>query len=172
MLFPDNCWSELKLVPLSVCRWQWPFREYFSHTATYFVDVFLRDYRWWCLVDADLEKAARGTCGHFVKNTLFWGHFESNILYCWVWREENIYQWRNEVWWRRFEVEGWRIEDLGYKIEVERLWIEDRRSRFEDSIMSHQHSIHMFLFVLCRESRYFEDIVKFLIFRLRTRGGW
>ena len=34
--------------------------------------------------------------------------------------------------------------------------------------MPHQHLIHMFLFVLCRESRYFEDIVKFWIFRLRT----
>ena len=53
------------------------------------------------------------------------------------------------------------MEDLGLKIEVEGLWIEDRQSRFEDSIMSHQHLIHMFLFVLCRESRYFEDIAKF-----------
>ena len=53
------------------------------------------------------------------------------------------------------------MEDLGLKIEVEWLWIEDKQSRFEDSIMPHQHLIHMFLFVLCRESRYFEDIVKF-----------
>ena len=50
------------------------------------------------------------------------------------------------------------MEDLGFKIEVEGLWIEDRQSRFEDSIMPHQHSIHIFLFILCRESRYFEDI--------------
>ena len=51
--------------------------------------------------------------------------------------------------------------DLGFKIEVERLLIKDRQSRFEDSIMPHQYLIHMLLFVLCRESRYFEDIVKF-----------
>ena len=49
----------------------------------------------------------------------------------------------------------------GFKIEVEWLWREDRPSRFEDSIVPHQHLIHMFLFVLCRESRYFEGIVKF-----------
>ena len=53
------------------------------------------------------------------------------------------------------------MEDLGLKIEVKWLWIEDRQSRFEDSIMPHQYLIHMFLFVLCRESRFFEDIVKF-----------
>ena len=52
------------------------------------------------------------------------------------------------------------MEDLGLKIEVEGLWIEDRQSRFEDSIMPHQHLIHMFLFFLCRKSRYFEDIAK------------
>ena len=40
------------------------------------------------------------------------------------------------------------MEDLGFKIEIEWLWIEDRQSRFEDSIMLHQHLIHMFLFVL------------------------
>ena len=51
------------------------------------------------------------------------------------------------------------MDDLGLKIEVEGLWIEDRQSRFEDSIMPYQHSIHMFLFVLCRESRYFEDFL-------------
>ena len=53
------------------------------------------------------------------------------------------------------------MEDLGLEIEVEGLWIEDWQSKFEDSIMPHQYLIHMFLFVLCRESRYFEDIVKF-----------
>ena len=53
------------------------------------------------------------------------------------------------------------MEDLGLKSEVGGLWIEDMQSRFEDSIMPHQHLIHMFLFVLCRESRYFEDIVEF-----------
>ena len=53
------------------------------------------------------------------------------------------------------------MEDLGLKIEVEGLWIEDRQSKFEDSIMQHSHLIHMFLFVLCCESCYFEDIAKF-----------
>ena len=53
------------------------------------------------------------------------------------------------------------MEHLGFKIEVEGLWSEDRQSKFEDSIMPHQHLIHMFLFVLCRESHYFEGIVKF-----------
>ena len=53
------------------------------------------------------------------------------------------------------------MEDLGFKMEVKRLWIEDRHSKLEDSIMPQQHLIHTFLFVHCRESRYFEDIVKF-----------
>ena len=61
----------------------------------------------------------------------------------------------------RFEEGGWGMEDLEFKIEVEGLWIEDMQSRFEDSIMLHQHLMHMFLFVLCRKSRYFEDISKF-----------
>ena len=52
------------------------------------------------------------------------------------------------------------MEDFGFKIEVEGLWIEDTQSRFDDSIMPHQHSIHIFLVIHCRESRYFEDIVK------------
>ena len=60
------------------------------------------------------------------------------------------------------------MEHLGVIIEVEGLWIEDSQSRFEDSIMPLQHLLHMLLFVLCCESRYFEDIVKFSIFRLRT----
>ena len=59
------------------------------------------------------------------------------------------------------------MEDLGFEIEVEGLCIEDRQSIFEDSIMPHQNSIHLFLFVLCCESRYFEDTVTFRIFRLR-----
>ena len=33
------------------------------------------------------------------------------------------------------------MEDLGPKIEVEGLWIKDRQTRFEDSIMPHQHLI-------------------------------
>ena len=60
------------------------------------------------------------------------------------------------------------MEDLEFKIEDGALWIEDRHLRFKDLIMSHQHLIHVFLFIVCRESRYFEDIVKLLIFRLRT----
>ena len=59
------------------------------------------------------------------------------------------------------------MEDLEFKIEDGGLWIEDRHSRFEDLTMPHQHLILMFLSDLCRESRYFEDIVKFRIFRLR-----
>ena len=53
------------------------------------------------------------------------------------------------------------MEDLGFEIEVEGLCIEERQSIFEDSSMPHQNSIHMVLFILCRESRYFEDIVTF-----------
>ena len=53
------------------------------------------------------------------------------------------------------------MEHLGFKIKVEGLWS-------EDFIMPHQHLFHMFLFVLSPKSCYFEDIVEFLIFRLRT----
>ena len=60
------------------------------------------------------------------------------------------------------------MDDFLIEIEVEGLCIEDRLSIFEDSIMPHQNSIDMFLFFLCRESHYFEDIVKFLTLRLRT----
>ena len=53
------------------------------------------------------------------------------------------------------------MEDLDIKLEDGGLGSEDRHSRFEDSIMpQHQNLIHIFLFILCRESRYFEDIVK------------
>ena len=53
------------------------------------------------------------------------------------------------------------MEDLGLKIDVVGLWIEDRQSRFEDSICHTNILIPMFIFVLCRESRNFEDIAKF-----------
>ena len=53
------------------------------------------------------------------------------------------------------------MEDLGLKIEVEGLWTEERQSKFEDSILPHSDLIHVFLFALCRKSRYFEDIVLF-----------
>ena len=50
--------------------------------------------------------------------------------------------------------------DLEIKIEDGGLRIEDRHSRFEDSIMPNQHMIHIFPVILCRESRYFEEVVK------------
>ena len=50
------------------------------------------------------------------------------------------------------------MEDLSF--EIEGGWIEDRQSRFEDSIMLRQHSIHIFRVILCHESCYFGDIVK------------
>ena len=51
------------------------------------------------------------------------------------------------------------MEDLEIKIEDGGLWIEDRHSRLEDSIMPHQHLRYIILFILCRESCYFEDIL-------------
>ena len=51
------------------------------------------------------------------------------------------------------------MEHLGFNIEVEWLWLEDRQSRFKDSIMPNQLLIHMFLFILCGESRYFEGFL-------------
>ena len=57
---------------------------------------------------------------------------------------------------------GFRIQNLGGG-----LWTKDGQSRFEDTIMPHQHLIYKFIFILSRESRYFKDIVKLLIFRLR-----
>ena len=52
------------------------------------------------------------------------------------------------------------MEDLEFRIEDGGLWIEDLQSSFEDLIMPNQHLIHIFLFIVCRESRYSEDIVK------------
>ena len=54
------------------------------------------------------------------------------------------------------------MEDLEIKIEDGRLWlcIEDKHSRLEDLIIPKQHLIHIFPFILCRKSCYFEDIVK------------
>ena len=51
------------------------------------------------------------------------------------------------------------MEHLEFKIEDGCLWIEDRSSGFEGIIMPRKHLIHIFLFIHCRESRYFEDIV-------------
>ena len=50
------------------------------------------------------------------------------------------------------------MEDLEFKIEDGGLWIEVRHSRFDDSNRPHLHFTHLFLLILCRESRYFEDI--------------
>ena len=52
------------------------------------------------------------------------------------------------------------MEDVEFKIEGGELWIEDRLSKFEDLIKPHLHLTHVFLFILCHKSRYFEDIVK------------
>ena len=57
--------------------------------------------------------------------------------------------WRRKSWRWRLKVAGLRTEDLEFKIEIEGLWI-------EDCIMPHQHLIHIFLFLLCRESHYFQ----------------
>ena len=51
------------------------------------------------------------------------------------------------------------MEEWEFKIEDEELWIEDKQSRFDDSILPYQHSPHIFLDALRRESLYFEDIV-------------
>ena len=58
------------------------------------------------------------------------------------------------------------MKDLEFKIEDVGLRIEEMHSRFEDSIMSHQHLITVFLFILCRKSRYFEDILTIINFQL------
>ena len=52
------------------------------------------------------------------------------------------------------------MKHLELKIEDEGLWNEDMPSKFEDFIMPHQHLIHIFLFIHCRELRYFEGIEK------------
>ena len=57
------------------------------------------------------------------------------------------------------------MEDLEFKIEDDGLWIKDililiRRSKFEDMIIPHKRLLYLFLFIFCRESRYFEDIVQ------------
>ena len=44
------------------------------------------------------------------------------------------------------------MNHLKLKIENGGLWIENRPSRFEDFITPHQHLIHAFLFIHCRES--------------------
>ena len=48
------------------------------------------------------------------------------------------------------------MKDLELKIEDGGFWIEDRPSRFDHFIMPQQYLIHIFLFIHCRESRYFK----------------
>ena len=52
------------------------------------------------------------------------------------------------------------MEDFEFKIEEGGLWIKDKQPRFEDSIIPHKNSKYVFLFILYRESRFFEDFVK------------
>ena len=65
---------------------------------------------------------------------------------------------RIEYWGLKIEDGGLRIEDWGSRIEDRGLRIKDWGSRIEDRG----------LIIICRESRYFEDILKWSIFRLRT----
>ena len=65
---------------------------------------------------------------------------------------------RIEYWGLKIEDGGLRIEDWGSRIEDWGLRIKDWGSRIEDRG----------LIIICRESRYFEDILKWSIFRLRT----
>ena len=51
-------------------------------------------------------------------------------------------------------------EDLEFRNEAGGLWIEDRQSRFEDFTMLPPQLIQIILVVLCRETHYFEDILK------------
>ena len=75
------------------------------------------------MLSSDLKKAANGasgTCGHFFSITLFWGHFESNILYFWVRIEEekvtmDNWGWTKEIWGRRIENGRFRIQNWGWR---------------------------------------------------------
>ena len=40
------------------------------------------------------------------------------------------------------------MEDKEFEIEDGWMWIEDEQSRFQDSIMPHQHLLHIFLVIL------------------------
>ena len=129
---------------------------------------------------ADLEKAASGasdTCGHFVGNQailrIFWAKYPVLLTEDGGKRIEDgemrLDQGDLRYGW-------WRMKHLVLKIEDGGLWIEDRPSRFEDFIMPHQHLIHIFRFIHCRELRYFEDIVKLWIsawgrFTIFSRSG-
>ena len=53
------------------------------------------------------------------------------------------------------------MEDLEVKIEDGGLWIENTHSRYADfDRTTPTFDTHIYLFILCRELRYFEDIVK------------
>ena len=83
------------------------------------------------------------------------------------WRQKS-WRWIIEDGSRRMDVGWWRMEGLEFRNEVPGLWIEDKQSRFEDLTKLHPHLTKIFLVILSRESRYFEDILKLWIFRLRT----
>ena len=52
----------------------------------------------------------------------------------------------------------WRINNFKLRVEDAR-WRSGNQD-FEEYIMSHQHLMHIFQFIICRESCYFKDIVK------------
>ena len=60
------------------------------------------------------------------------------------------------------------MEDGELRNEAGGLWIKDKQPRFEEFTMLSSHLIPITLAFYCRESRYFEDISKLRIFRLRT----
>ena len=111
-----------------------------------------------------MEKAASGASGKSRYSEYILSQISGTLG--WGWRKKS-WKWRIELGQRRFEVGECGNEDLELKIEGGGLLIDDGQSRFEDSIMPHQYLKHIFLCILCRESRYFEDNVNIWIFRLR-----
>ena len=96
--------------------------------------------------------------------SLFWGYFESNILYFWVRMEEKgltIEYWGliKKIGGRRMENGGFRVQNWGWRAmdwgQAIKIW------------GFHHATLILILFILCRKSHYFEDIVKLKIFRLR-----
>ena len=101
------------------------------------------------------------------KITLFWGHFELKIPHFWPKTEEEVL--KTENWGLIKENWGlwWRIGDWEFRNKGEEFWIEDKQSKFEDFTMLPSHLIQTIFTFLCRESRYFEDVLNLWIFRLR-----
>ena len=52
-----------------------------------------------------------------------------------------------------------RLEDEEKEIDNSKLRVEDGKSRFEDFILPNKQSIYIFLVIICRKTRHFEDIV-------------